>query len=170
MGSRTLWYTGSIPEPSGTSSRWKLHSDAYPACSARTAKRARFSGVAQAPETGAPKPILMSRRLVVPLARRKTTGSLVLGGGPLQGGRVQARGRPRRPHVLPGRHQPRPGPVVPGQDVVEDVTGHAHRVRDPADRLLGPDSAAAAADRVPELGPGRAGPGERRPVAQVHAG
>src|ERR1700735_5640219 len=77
-----------MPEPSGTSSRWKLQSDAYPACSARTAKRARFSGVAQAPDTGAPKPILMSRRLVFPLtfgslrARRKTTGSLVLGRDP----------------------------------------------------------------------------------------
>ncbi len=60
MGSSTLRYTGSIPEPSGTSSRWKLHSDAYPASSARRAKAVRYSGVAHAPATGAPKPICMS--------------------------------------------------------------------------------------------------------------
>ncbi len=28
IGSSVLWYTGSIREPSGISSRWKVHSDA----------------------------------------------------------------------------------------------------------------------------------------------
>ena len=41
IGSSTLRYTGSIPDPSGTSSRWKLHSDAYPASSARRANAVR---------------------------------------------------------------------------------------------------------------------------------
>ena len=59
IGSSTLWYTGSMPEPSGTSSRWNVHSDAYPASSARPANDARYSGVAHAPATGAPNPILM---------------------------------------------------------------------------------------------------------------
>ena len=59
IGSSTLWYTGSMPDPSGTSSRWKLHSDAYPASSARPAKDVRYSGVAHAPATGAPNPIFM---------------------------------------------------------------------------------------------------------------
>ena len=63
IGSSTLRYTGSIPEPSGTSSRWKLHSDAYPASSARPAKAVRYPGVAQAPATGAPNPIRMPHTL-----------------------------------------------------------------------------------------------------------
>ena len=60
IGSSTLRYTGSIPEPSGTSSRWKLHSDAYPASSALRANAVRYPGVAHAPATGAPNPIRMS--------------------------------------------------------------------------------------------------------------
>ena len=36
-----------MAEPSGTISRWKVHSEAYPAASALAAKVARFSGVAQ---------------------------------------------------------------------------------------------------------------------------
>ena len=59
IGSSTLWYTGAMPEPSGTSSRWNVHSDAYPASSARSAKAAKYSGVAHAPATGAPNPIRM---------------------------------------------------------------------------------------------------------------
>jgi len=59
IGSSTLRYTGSIPEPSGTSSRWKLHSDAYPKASARSANDPRYRGVAHAPATGAPNPIRM---------------------------------------------------------------------------------------------------------------
>ena len=59
IGSSTLWYTGSMPEPSGTSSRWNVHNDAYPASSARSENTARYCGVAQAPETGAPNPIFM---------------------------------------------------------------------------------------------------------------
>src|SRR5215470_13767186 len=64
-----------MPEPSGTSRRWKLHSDAYPACSARAAKLARFSGVAQAPDTGAPKPIFM------PAGYRRGADEVLLSGG-----------------------------------------------------------------------------------------
>ena len=60
IGSSTLWYTGSMPDPSGTSSRWNVHSDAYPASSARSENAARYSGVAHAPATGAPNPIFMS--------------------------------------------------------------------------------------------------------------
>src|SRR5579859_3541877 len=59
IGSSTLRYTGSMPEPSGTSSRWNVHSDAYPASSARSEKAARNSGVAHAPATGAPNPIFI---------------------------------------------------------------------------------------------------------------
>ncbi len=41
IGSSTLWYTGSIARASGTSSRWNVHSDAYPAPSAFSAKDPR---------------------------------------------------------------------------------------------------------------------------------
>ncbi len=41
MGSSTLRYTGSVADPSGTSSRWKPHSDAYPAASACRANAVR---------------------------------------------------------------------------------------------------------------------------------
>ena len=41
IGSSTLRYTGSMPEPSGTSRRWNVHSDAYPASSACSEKAAR---------------------------------------------------------------------------------------------------------------------------------
>jgi hypothetical protein len=64
IGSSTLRYTGSTPEPSGTSSRWNVHSDAYPAASARSAKAVRYPGVAHAPATGAPNPIFMPHTLV----------------------------------------------------------------------------------------------------------
>ena len=64
IGSSTLWYTGSMPDPSGTSSRWKLHNDAYPASSARRANAVRYPGVAHAPATGAPNPIRMPNTLV----------------------------------------------------------------------------------------------------------
>src|SRR5690242_6040874 len=63
MGSSTLWYTGSMAEPFGTSSRWKVHSDPYPAVSARAAKRPRLPGVAHALDTAAPKQILMDPTL-----------------------------------------------------------------------------------------------------------
>jgi hypothetical protein len=46
-----------MPEPTGTSNRWKLHNDRYPSRSAPMAKAARFCGVAHAPDTGAPNPI-----------------------------------------------------------------------------------------------------------------
>jgi len=55
-----------MPEPSGTSSRWNVHSDAYPASSARPAKVAREKGVAHAPATGAPNPIRMSSPYFLP--------------------------------------------------------------------------------------------------------
>src|ERR1700761_2262885 len=57
IGSSTLWYTGSICDPAGISSRWKLHSEWYPARSAAAETAARFCGVAQAPDTGAPNPM-----------------------------------------------------------------------------------------------------------------
>src|SRR5882672_8451272 len=59
IGSSTLWYTGSMLDPAGTSGRVNVHSDAYPASSARSEKAARNSGVAHAPATGAPNPIFM---------------------------------------------------------------------------------------------------------------
>ena len=64
IGSSTLRYTGSMPEPSGTSGRENVHSDAYPASSACSEKAARYPGVAQAPATGAPNPIFMTLTLV----------------------------------------------------------------------------------------------------------
>src|SRR5215472_16579885 len=48
-----------MPEPSGTSSRWNVHSDAYPASSALAANDVMLAGVAHAPDTGTPNPILM---------------------------------------------------------------------------------------------------------------
>jgi hypothetical protein len=48
-----------MPDPSGTSKRWNVQSEVYPACSARIAKRVMFSGVDHAPETGKPNPTLM---------------------------------------------------------------------------------------------------------------
>jgi hypothetical protein len=53
-------------EPTGMSSRWKLHSEEYPAVSAATAKAARFCGVAHAPDTGAPNPISILLSLTAP--------------------------------------------------------------------------------------------------------
>ena len=41
IGSSTLRYTGSMPEPSGTSGLENVHSDAYPASSACSEKAAR---------------------------------------------------------------------------------------------------------------------------------
>ena len=67
IGSSTLRYTGSMPEPSGTNRRWNVHRDAYPASSACSEKAARYPGVAQAPATGAPNPIFMT----LTLQRRK---------------------------------------------------------------------------------------------------
>ncbi len=52
-----------MAEPSGTMSRWKVHSEAYPAASALAANAARLSGVAQMPETGAPNPIRIPHTL-----------------------------------------------------------------------------------------------------------
>src|ERR1700710_1284910 len=60
IGSRPLGYTGSRREPSGASGRVNVHSDAYPASSARSEKAARNSGVAHAPATGAPNPICIT--------------------------------------------------------------------------------------------------------------
>ena len=52
-----------MAEPSGTISRWKVHSESYPAASALAAKPARLSGVAQMPDTGAPNPIRIPHTL-----------------------------------------------------------------------------------------------------------
>src|SRR5260370_30291031 len=62
-------------EPTGMSSRWKLHSEEYPAVSAATAKAARFCGVAHAPDTGAPNPISILLSLTaLDGARRRPRG------------------------------------------------------------------------------------------------
>src|ERR1700745_88391 len=52
-----------MAEPSGTMSRWKVHSHAYPAASALAANVARLSGVAQMPDTGAPNPMRIPNTL-----------------------------------------------------------------------------------------------------------
>src|SRR5262249_52339082 len=59
IGSSTLRYTGSMPDPSGTSSRWNVHSDAYPASSACSENDARWPGLphAPAPAIGHPTPL-----------------------------------------------------------------------------------------------------------------
>ncbi len=53
------------------SSRWKLHSDLYPAVSAAVAKAARFCGVAHAPDTGAPNPMSILLSLTAYGVRRR---------------------------------------------------------------------------------------------------
>ena len=73
IGSSTLWYTGSMAEPSGTISRWNVHSEAYPAASALAANPARLSGVAQMPDTGAPNPIRIPHTLGSVLGKTQQT-------------------------------------------------------------------------------------------------
>src|SRR5262249_49574632 len=110
MGSSTLWYTGSMAEPSGTSSRWKVHSDPYPAVSARAAKRPRLPGVAHAPATGARKRILMDPPL----------GGWCVGGGPgAHGTYVVSLGLarpPRPPHSHFSAKRSRRGTLSPSLD------------------------------------------------------
>src|SRR5215467_11775487 len=110
MGSSTLWYTGSMAEPSGTSSRWKVHSDPYPAVSASAAKRPRLPGVAHAPDTGAPKPILMDPTL----GGTRATGGLGAHAGCCGIGRSGEAALAAAPHFSAKRS--RRGTLSPGLD------------------------------------------------------
>src|SRR5215469_10195503 len=110
MGSSTLWYTGSMAEPSGTSSRWKVHSDPYPAVSASAAKRPRLPGVAHAPDTGAPKPILMDPTL----GGTRATGGLGAHAGCVVSVGLARPPWPPHPHFSAKRS--RRGTLSPGLD------------------------------------------------------
>src|SRR4051794_28250830 len=89
---RTGSSAGACAEPTGESTRWKVHSDAYPSASARRAMRRIVSGAAQRPETGRPKP---SRGRSSVTSRQSAVGS------------AQSSGQRRRrmaQDALAGRH------------------------------------------------------------------
>src|SRR5260221_899230 len=72
-----------MAEPSGTRTGRNVQSEGYPACSARAAKCEMCCGLAHAPETGRPNPILIAPSLAarkegVPAATRQGPSYLLV--------------------------------------------------------------------------------------------